>query len=69
MNVTTQFGREARDVLLDNIHTALTGIDVVLNRQRAQDGAHANFVYKSNLQIDNMNFEEVSVCEKACHDG
>ena len=37
----------------------MAGIDVSLNQQRARANACANFVYKSYVEIDNMNIEDV----------
>jgi len=47
----------------------LTRIDIGLNRQRARADAHANYVYKIDEEIDNMNTEELKAYAKACRNG
>lgn len=69
LDATSQIGQEIRDVIIDNIQTALTGIDVVLNQQREGKGARANFVYKLDEEIDNMDIEEVKSYAKGFRDG
>lgn len=68
MDATSQIVQEAMDAILNNIQDALTGIGVGLNWKRAWVDASANFLFKSNVEKDNMNIEEVSVYAKACHD-
>ena len=45
MDVTSQISREARDAIIDNVHSALGGVDVCMNRQRACENARVNFLY------------------------
>jgi len=54
---TSQISWEERDSIIDNIQSALTGIDIGLNRQRAWANARAIFIYKTHEEIDNMNVE------------
>lgn len=69
MDATSQIGQEGRDSILDNIHSALTGIDIILNRQREQANSHVDFVYKKYEKIDNMNIEELETYKKGCRNG
>ena len=69
MDATSQIGREGRNAIIDKIHSALTRIDIDLNRQRAWAKVHANFVYKKNEDIGNMNIEELKAYAKGCHNG
>ena len=57
MDATSQISRKARNVIIDNVQTGLSGIDVCMNRQRAHENARANFVYHTNDEIDNMSIE------------
>ena len=54
MDATFQISREAKDVIIDNVHSGLGGFNVDLNRQRARENARANFVYCTDEEIDNM---------------
>ena len=45
MDATSQISQEARDVMIENVHSRLGGVDLSLNRQRAHENARANFVY------------------------
>ena len=59
MDVTSQISREAWDVMIDNVYSGLGGVDVCINRQIARENAHANFVYCTVEEIDNMNVEDL----------
>ena len=59
MDATSQISREAMDVMIDNVHSGLSGVDLWLNRQRARENARANFVYCTDEEIDNMNVEDL----------
>ena len=59
MDATSQISREARDVMIDNVHRGLSGVDLCLNRQRARENARANFVYRTDEEIFNMNVEDL----------
>ena len=67
MDATSQISREARDVMIDNVHSELSRVDLCLNRQRARENAHANFVYCTDEEIDNMNVEYLRIYAKNCH--
>jgi len=54
MDATSQISREARDAIIDNVHSGLGEVNVCLNRQRAHENAHANFVYYTDEEINNM---------------
>ena len=66
MDATSQISRKARDVMIDNVHNRLGGVDVCLNRQRARENARANFVYCTYKEIDNMNVEDLRIYAKNC---
>ena len=59
MDATSQISQEARDVMIDNVYKGLGGVDVCLNRQRARENACANFVYCTDEEIENKNFEDL----------
>ena len=59
MDATSQIIREARDVMIENVHSGLDGVDLCLNRQRARENARANFVYSTDEEIYNMNVEDL----------
>ena len=69
MDATSQIGRKGRDAIIDNIQSALTEIDIGLNRQRARANAGANFVYKTDEEIDNMYTEDIKEYARACRNG
>ena len=69
MDVTSQISREARDVMIDNVHSRLSGVDICLNLQRARENAHANFVYCTDEEIYNMNVEDLRTCAINCRNG
>ena len=41
--------------MIDNVHSGLSGVDLCLNQQRARENARANFVYRIDEEIYNMN--------------
>ena len=57
IEAASQISQEVSDAIIDNVHSGLGGVDVCLNRQRARENAHANFVYCIDEEIDNMNVE------------
>ena len=59
MDATSQIIREARDVMIDNVQSRLSGVDLCLNQQRAHENARANFVYCTDEEIYNMNVEDL----------
>ena len=59
MDATSQISREARDVMIDNVHNGLSAVDLCLNRQRARENARDNFVYRTDEDIYNMNVEDL----------
>ena len=69
MDATSQISREARDVIIDNVHKGLGGVDVCLNRQRARENARANFVYCTDEEIDKMIVEDLRIYAKNCRNG
>ena len=69
INATSQVGREVRDSIAENLKTTLVRIDVSLNRRRARSTARDHYVYKSDVDIDEMNIEDVQGYAKICHDG
>ena len=69
IDATSQISREARDVMIENVHSRLGGFDLSLNRQRARENARANFVYYTNEEIDNMNVEDLRTYAKNCRNG
>ena len=64
MDATSQISREARDAIIDNVHSGLGGVDVCLNRKRAWENARANFVYCTDEEIDNMSVEDLRIYVK-----
>ena len=60
---------DLRDAIIDNVQTRLGGIDIGLNRQRAREDAHDNFVYSTDNEIDNMSIEELRTYAKNYHNG
>ena len=69
MDATSQVGWEAKDAIADNLKKTLVGIDVSLNRQRAQYNAHDKFVNKKDEEIDSMILENLRAYAKTCRDG
>jgi len=69
MDATSQISREARDVMIDNVHSGLSGVDLCLNRQRARENARANFVYHTDEEIYNMNVEDLRTYAINCRNG
>ena len=69
VRVNSQISQEARDAIIDNVHSGLGGVDVCLNRQRALENLHANFVYYTNEEIDNMSVEDLKKYAKNCRNG
>ena len=69
MEATFQISQEARDAIIDNVHSGLGGVDVCLNRQRAHENAHADFVYCTDEEIDNMSVEYLRIYAKNCLNG
>ena len=69
MKGTSQISREARDAIIDNVHSGLGGVNVCLNRQRARENVRANFVYCTDEEIDNMSVEDVRIYAKNCRNG
>jgi len=69
MDATSQISREARDVMIDNVHSGLSGVDLCLNRQRARENARANFVYCKDEEIYNMNVEDLRTYAINCRNG
>ena len=59
MDATSQISREAKVVMIDNVDSGLSGVDLCLNRQRARENARANFFYRTDEEIYNMNFEDL----------
>ena len=64
MDATSQISQEARDAIIDNVHSGLGGVDVCLNRQRAREDACANFVYCTDEDINNMNVDDLRIYAK-----
>ena len=69
MDSTSQISREAKDAIIDNVHSGLGGVDVCLNRQRARENTSTNFVYCTDEDIDNMNVEDLRTYAKNCRNG
>ena len=69
MDATSQISQEARDVMNDNVHSGLGGVNLCLNRQRACENARANFVYCIDEEIYNMNVEDLRTYAINCHNG
>ena len=69
MDVTSQISQEVRDAIIDNVHSGLGGVDVYLNWQRARENAHANFVYCTDEEIDNMSVEDLKIYANNCCNG
>ena len=63
MEATSKISREARDVIIDNVHSGLGGVNIFLNRQRAHENAHADFVYYTDKDIDNISVEDLKTYE------
>ena len=51
MDATSQISREARDAIIENVHSGLGHVDVFLNQQRARENAFANFLYYTDEEI------------------
>ena len=69
MEATSQISREERDAIIENVHSGLGGVDVCLNQQRAPKNAHANFVYYTDEEIDNMSVEDLKTYANNCCNG
>jgi hypothetical protein len=48
----------------ENLESIFYGVDVGLNHQRAQANSRANFVYKTDEEIDSMSIEDIREYEK-----
>ena len=53
----------------ENLKAIFYGVDVGMNRQRAETNSWAIFVYKTNAQLDTMSAEDVLEYAKFCRDG
>ena len=51
MDATSQISREARDAIIENVHSGLGGVNVFLNRKRAHENARTNFVHYTYEEI------------------
>jgi len=69
MDATSQISQETRDAIINNVQTGLGRIDIGLNRKRARDNVHSNFVYNKDEEIENMNIEELRAYAKHCCNG
>ena len=69
MDATSQISREARDVMIDNVHSILGGVYLCLNLKRARENACANFVYRTNEELYNMNVEDLRTYAINCRNG
>ena len=69
MDATSQISREARDVMIENVHSGLSGVNIGLNRLRAREHAHANFFYHTDEEIYNMNVEDLRTYAINCRNG
>ena len=69
MEATSQIGLEARTVIGDNLHFALVGVDVGMNRHRACACSRACFSYKTDIEVDSMSDEDVKAYENNFRDG
>ena len=69
MDATSQISQEARDDIINNVHSGLGGVDICLNGQRARKNARANFVYCTEEEIDNMSVEDLKTYAKNCRNG
>ena len=61
---TSQISWEARDVIIDNVHNGLGGVDVCLNRQREHENARNIFLYYTDEEIDKMSVENLKTYAK-----
>ena len=69
MDVTSQIILEARDAIIDSVHSGLVRVNICLNRQRARENARANFVYCTDEEIDNMSVKDLRIYAKNCRNG
>ena len=69
MEATSQISREVRDAIINNVHNGLGGVYAFLNQQRECENAHANFVYYTEEEIDNMSVEDIKKYAKNCRNG
>ena len=69
MDATSQISREARDVMIENVHSGLSGVYLCLNRQIARENARGNFVYRTYEEIYNMNVEDLRTYAINCRNG
>jgi hypothetical protein len=59
MRATSDVGKEARNAIRENLGSIFYGVDVGLNRQRVEANSRANFVYKTDEEIDSMSIEDI----------
>jgi hypothetical protein len=69
MQATSQVGKEARTAIGDNLESVLYGIDVGLNRKRAQSTTRESYVDKTDEEIDSMRVDELHNYAKFCRSG
>jgi hypothetical protein len=53
----------------ENLEAIFYGVDVGMNRQRAEANSRATFVYKTDAELDTMSAEDVLEYAKFCRDG
>ena len=69
MEVTSQFGLEARTIIGGNLPSSLVGVDVGMNRHKACASSHACFSYKIDNEVDAMTNEDAKAYAKHCQYG
>jgi hypothetical protein len=69
LRATSDVGKEARNAIKENLESIFYGVDVGLNRQRTEANSQANFVYKTNEEIDSMSVEDIKEYAKFCRNG
>jgi hypothetical protein len=69
LQATSEVGKEARSAIRENLEAIFYGVDVGMNRQRAEANSRATFVYKTDEDLATMSAEDVLEYAKFFRDG
>jgi hypothetical protein len=69
LRASSEVGKEARNAIGENLEAIFYGVDVGMNRQRAEANSRAIFVYKTDAELDTMSVEDLKEYEKFFRDG
>jgi hypothetical protein len=66
---SSEVDKEARNAIGENLELIFYGVDVSLNRQRAEANSQAIIVYKTYAELDTMLVEDLKEYTNFFHDG